>query len=781
MSHKPRWVGRAVPRLEDERLLKGEGRYVGDLGPRDLEPGPLAHLVVIRADHPHARLRSVTVTAAQTMPGVLAVLTAREVAADGLGGVPWELRPPLPRGIATDALPPEGDASVAPPQPLLAEDVVRYQGEPVAVIVAETLPLALDAAERLTIDYEPLPHETRARLAIRPDAVRLWPQFDENVCFTIEAGDPQVTQAAFARAAHVAEISVDVPRLAQCPIEPRTYVGMYDAASEVFTLHATAGKPQTVGRALARDVFRVPEEKVRVITRDVGGGFGSKNVMYAEEALVLWAARRIGRAVRWTASRSESFLSDVQARDQSADAAIALDANGRITGLRIDWLTNLGAYLGPRGVTPAVVPTKIITSVYDIPAIDIRVRAVHTNTVPTCPYRGAGAPEAILVMEQLLEAAARATGHDPATLRRRNLVPAARMPYTNPLGVTYDSGDFAQNMDVAEALADASGYPARRAASAAAGRLRGLGYANMLESGGIGIPDRADVRVQGDGTVEIRIGTMSNGQSHETVYAQLLADALGIDLHRIRLIQGDSRETPWGMGTGASRSMTVGGSALVIAAEKVIATALPLAADLLEAAPADLAFAEGAFTVAGTDRRLEIEAVARAAGGAIEASHRYVPTNGTYPNGCHIAEVEIDPETGVVTVLRYVAAQDVGRALNPLVVEGQLVGGVVQGIGQALHECVIHDPASGQLLTGSFLDYAMPRADTMPAVEIRILEVPCTHTPTGIKSVGEAGTTAAPVAILNAVLDALRPCGVTDLALPLTTETVFRALADARR
>jgi carbon-monoxide dehydrogenase large subunit len=520
-----------------------------------------------------------------------------------------------------------------------------------------------------------------------------------------------------------------------------------------------------------------------VITRDVGGGFGAKNPLYPEAALVLWTARQVGRPVRWICGRTESFTCDLHARDHVADAALALDRDGRILGLKVAQVSNLGAYLSPRGVTPPILPTHMISGMYDFQALDFQVRAVHSHTMPTCTYRGAGAPEAVFVVERLIDQAARDLGIAPGELRRRNLVPQTAMPYRTPMNTLIDSGDFPATMDEAERLADMAGFAARREASERRGLKRGIGYANLLEACGMGIADAAEVLCAPDGGVTVTIGTMSNGQSHETVYAQMLADVLGIALERIRIRQGDSDDMPEGMGTGASRSMSVCGSALVLAGDDVITLGLPVAADLLEAAAADIEYARGEYRVVGTDRVVRLEAVAAQAeadGGALKAKHRYDPTAPTFPNGCHIAEVEVDPETGQVFLVGYSAAHDVGRALNPMVVEGQLVGGVVQGVGEALCEIARFDAQSGQLLTGSFMDYAMPRADEVPAFATRILEVPCTTNPTGLKAIGEAGPTAAPAAIVNAIVDALAGLGVRHLDMPATPEAVYRAIQAAR-
>jgi carbon-monoxide dehydrogenase large subunit len=769
------YVGRSVRRVEDHRLLTGTGCFV-----EDVVPDGLAHLVVVRSPHPAARIVTIDPGSARGMPGVLGVWAGADLAAEGLGGIPWEVRPP----DAPPDLPP-GDPAIAPPQPVLAHEVVRYVGEPVAVVVAETLAQAEDAAERLAIDYAALPSVVGAHAAAAPGAALVWPRFPGNLCFRTAMGDAARADAAFARAAHVTRFATDIPRLVQNPMETRGYVGSYDPATERYLLQAAAGKPATIGRAIANDVLHIARERVRVVARDVGGGFGAKNPLYPEAVLVLWSARRLGRPVRWIASRSETFLCDVQARDQMADAALALGRDGRILAMRVAMLSDLGGYLSPRGATSPCLPCHMLTGVYDIPALDLTVRAVHTNTVPTCTYRGAGAPEAVFVVERLLDCAARELGLTPGELRRRNLIPPSAMPYATLLGTVYDSGEFAASMDEAERLADLAGFAARRADSERRGLRRGLGYANLLEACGYGIADSAEVACAGDGTVTVRIGSMSNGQSHQTVYAQMLADRLGIDMARISILQGDSDEMPDGMGTGASRSMVVGGSALVLAADQVIERGLAIAADLLETAAADIAYEAGLFRVVGTDRMVRLEDVAAKAeqDGAprgLAASHRFDPVAPTFPSGCHIAEVEVDPETGLVALVGYSAAHDVGRALNPMVVEAQLVGGVAQGVGEALLEVARFDPASGQLLTGSFMDYAMPRADDMPACVVSILEVPCRTTPTGIKAVGEAGPTAAPAAVINAIVDALWPLGVRHVEMPATPEAVFRAIAAAR-
>ena len=770
-------VGKPVKRFEDDRLLRGQGQYIADLA-----LDGMVHMAVVRSLYPHARILGIETAAAMAMPGVLGVWTGVDTAADGLGGLPWERRPP---NVPTE--PPAGDPSIGQPQPVLAKDMALYLGQALAIVVAETPYQALDAAEAVTVDYEPLDALMDVRAAAAPEAHQLWAQSSGNECFGFRVGDATKTDAAFAAAAHVVRLSSVNGRLVQNPIETRGYIGEWNEGEQRFTLYAAAGKPQTVGRALARDVFGLPENRVRAIVKDVGGGFGAKNPLYPEQALVLWAAKKLGRPVCWLASRGEVFLADYQGRGQAADAAMAFDRDGNALAFRVRAFADLGAYLGPRGSTAPNMWRTMGASVYHFPVVDYDVHAIHTHNMPTCPYRGAGAPEAVFVIERLMDMAADAIGLSSAEIRRRNLVPASAIPYKTAIGTTLDSGDFEQVMDRAESMAELPGYPARKVASEAKGRLRGIGYGNLLEACGAGIADRAVVSCLPDGRVRVRIGTMSNGQSHETVYAQMLADCLDIDINCIDIIQGDSNETPWGMGTGASRSMTVCGSALVLAAEELVETGKEIAAEMLEAAQTDINYDTASYSIAGTDRRVSLfDVAARAieAGAApergLEVENRYNPTAATYPNGCHIAEVEVDPETGVVTLENYVMAQDVGRALNPMVVEGQLVGGVSQGVGQALLEWTVKDPDSGQLLTGSFMDCAMPRADDLPAFSTEILEIPCANTPTGVKSVGEAGPTGAPAAVINAIVDALRPLGVRHLEMPATPQVVWKAIQEAR-
>ncbi|MCC7425513.1 MAG: xanthine dehydrogenase family protein molybdopterin-binding subunit [Alphaproteobacteria bacterium] len=768
-------IGVARPRIEDERLLRGRGRYVGDIA----LPGML-RAFVLRSPYAHAEMVSIDTSAARALPGVLAVLTGAELAADGIGGIPWEVRPPQKK--PPPILPPEGDPAVAPPQPALAQGRVRYVGEPVALIVAETEAIARDSAELVAVEFRELPALHSAVAARQPGAAALWPRFPGNLCFVNEKGDRDATDAAFARAAHVVTLTLTNQRLAPSPIETRAYLGAFDAASGRFTLYANAGKPHPIRHTLAKFVFKLPDSAVHVIAPDIGGGFGGKNVLYPEEILVLWAARRIGRPVRWIQDRSEAFLSDMHGRDQVDRASLALDSAGKVLGLRVEAIANLGAYLAPRAVIPTTGVLKLATGVYDIPAAHVSIEAAFSNTVPTCPYRGAGHPEAIYIVERLMDLAAIRLGMDPAVLRRQNLVPAAAMPYKTALGVTYDTGDFPANMARAEALAAAAGFPARRAASAAAGRLRGLGIANCIEMCGSGFGEAAELRAETDGSITVLIGTMSSGQSHATVYGQVVASALDIPASRVAVVQGDTDRIATGNGTGACRSLTVGGAAILRTAEALVAAGRPIAAGLLEVAAEDLSYAGGHYTVSGTDRRVSLAQVAAAAaqsGQPLGASERFKPDDGTFPAGTHAAEVEVDPETGAVQLLAYTIVHDAGVVVNPTVVAGQLHGGVAQGIGQAMLESARYDPESAQVLAASFMDYAMPRADDLPSFGYALNATPTAINPLGAKSIGEAGPTAAPPAIMGAILDALAPLGVEHLDMPATPHTVWRAIRAA--
>jgi carbon-monoxide dehydrogenase large subunit len=761
-------VGVALRRFEDARLLTGAGRFVDDIAP----PRAL-RAVVLRSPHARAGILRVDARAALALPGVVAVLTGEDLAADGIGGIPWEVRPP-----GADPALPEGDPRIAPAQPALAQGSVRYVGEPVALVIGETLASAKDGAEAVVVDYDPHPAPASVLVALH-GALPLHDQFPANLCHTVTKGAAAAVEAAFAGAAHVVALDLVNQRLVASPIEPRAYLGAYEDGR--FTLTANAGKPHPIRRTLARFCFGVEEAAIRVVSPDIGGGFGAKNVLYPEAILVLWAARRLGRPVRWVQERSEVFLSDMQGRGQWQRAELALDAEGIALALRVRATADLGAWLAPRAVIPTISGLKLYCSVYRIPAASVEVRAGFSATVPTCPYRGAGHPEAINVIERLMDAAARAIGLTPEQLRRRNLVDA--WPWRTPLGSTYDSGDYAAAMDRALRLADTQGFAARRAAAQSRGRLLGLGIANAIECCGSAFEESAWLRADADGGATVLIGTKSSGQSHETAYAQLAGQALGLPPAMIRVVQGDTDAIASGNGTGACRSLTTGGSALLRAGEALVEAGRAAAAARLEASAADVTYAAGRYVIAGTDRGVALAALAAAAecaGETLTGTARFRPEDGTWPAGCHVAEVEVDPETGAVALLRYAFAHDVGVAVNPMVVLGQLQGGCAQGIGQALMEHAVVDAQTAQPLAGSLMDYALPRAADLPAMAGALLCTPTTLNPLGAKAVGEAGPTAAPPAVVNAILDALAPFGVRNIDMPATPERVWRAIRDCR-
>lgn len=760
-------------RREDERLLTGRGRYIADLS----LPGEV-HAAIVRATHAHALVRGIDTTAAED---ALLILTGADPEIAALGRMPWEVAPP-----AAPASDMSTSDMTAPLQPILAGERVRYLGEPVAFVVARTAAAARDAAERVIVDYESLPAVTDVAAAAQPEAAHLWPDFADNVYFHAEKGDAAAVDAAFAAAAHVTRLGLSNNRLAANPMEPRGYVGAYDAGEARYTLHAAASKPHLLKRVIAKAVMRIAEDRIRVVARDVGGGFGSKNHVYPEQVLVLIAARRLGRPVKWIADRAEMMMSDAQGRDQVAEAALALDRDGKFLAIRAATIANLGAYLSPRGVVSPLAAGRTLPGVYAIPAAHLDIRAVFTNTIPTAPYRGAGQPEVMFLLERLVDCAARETGIASDELRRRNFIPAAAFPYRNALGVTYDSGAYAEVLDRGLALGRWAEFPARRAAALARGRYRGLGLSYTIEACGFGVDEEASVAIGADGRARVLIGTMSNGQSHETVYADLVAETLGLPAGAVDIVQGDTDVVPSGNGTGASRSITVGGSALALACRDLLATAVPLAARLLQTEPSRVLCAGGGFRDRDGQGTLSWRDLARAAADktlapdpaapGLHARHRFSPTNYTFPNGCHLCELEVDPETGTVAVEAYVIVHDVGRAIGPRIVSGQLQGGVTQGIGQALLEEVVYDRPSGQLLSGSFLDYAMPRAHDLPPYAVDLCEIRSTVNPLGARSCGEAGPTAAPPAVINALIDALAPLGLRHLDMPATPLRVWQAI-----
>ncbi len=774
-------IGDRLLRREDERLLRGAGCFIEDM----VLPGE-ARAIFVRSPVAHARIDRIDLSAARSAPGVLAVLTGAEVVADGLGGVPWEVRPPS--DAPDDALPPIGDPSIAEPQPLIAHEVTRYVGEIVAMVVAETETAARDAAERIDFAFSTLPAYAKSADAAA-GATPIWTRSPDNEAFVIRMGDPAAVDSAIAAAAHVETLDCESNRIFGGPIEVRGYIGDYDAAADRMILHASAGKPHTIRKTMAALVFGVPLEQIAVKVPDIGGGFGIKNVLYPEECLVMWTARRLGRPVKWIGRRDESFLSDVGCREQTNHGEMAFDRDGNILAVRVRSLGNLGAYLAPRGVVSLRNSGFVLSNVYAFPNVDYEMRGLYTNTVPTCNFRGAGEPEGIYITERLVDAGARALGLDPVDIRRRNLMPPDDLPRINPVGLGQDTGDYAAVLDAAVDAADRAGFVDRRDETEAGGRLRGWGMSMHLLMSGFGYNEATRLVVQEDGSIDLLIGSQSSGQGHATVFAQLAAAQLGIGIDRVRVIQGDTDRILTGTGTGASRSLTIGGTSTVMAADALVKSGRDLACHLLEAAADDIRYRQGMFEVAGTDRRLSLGEVARRTatselppglGPDFSASAEYQPEHGTSACGCNICEVVVDPETGSVELDRYVLVQDVGCAINPVIVEGQMHGGAATGAGQALCEHALYDPDTAQLVTGSFMDYALPRADDVPSFELLLQEVPSAHNPLGAKGIGEAGGAGTAPAIVNAVLDALAPLGVCELDMPLTSHRVWEAIRAAQ-
>ncbi len=772
-------VGQSARRLEDRHLLQGLGRYSDDVSlPRQ------AYAAVVRSPHAHALLRRVDGAAALAVPGVLAVLTGADLAADGLGNLPTD----------SSRKRRDGTPAFSTPRPALARERVRHAGDPVALVVAETPGAAADAAELVAVRYEPLPAVAATVEAARPGAPAVWGEAPDNVAFVWEAGNRDAVARAFEGAAHVTRLDFVVTRVTAAPLEPRAAVGEYDRRTGRYTLHTGIQAPHGLRTLLAEQVFRVPQSRLRVVTGEVGGSFGMRSGVYPEHVLVLWAAKRLGRPVKWTSSRREGFVSDEHGRDNVSTAELALDAGGKFLALRVAITLNIGAYLTPRSAGPGTNNVGGVAGVYTTPAIHVATTGVYTNTTPTGPYRGAGRPEATYAIERVIDVAARELGQDPVELRRKNLIPASAMPFKTGLVFTYDCGDFARGLDMALGLADHAGFEKRRAEARQRGRLRGLGIANPIEVAGGPYtavnPDTAALRVNPDGSVSLFTGSTSMGQGNETAFAQIVSDRLGVPPERIQVFWGDSDALGAGRGNGGSGALTVGGSAVARATEKVIERGRRIAARLLEAAPEDIVLRDGRFTVTGTDRGVTFAAVARAAyqprqlpagmEPGFSETAAFTPPAVTFPNGSHVCEVEIDPETGAVRVVRYTVVDDVGRMVNPMLVKGQIHGGVAQGLGQGLFEVLAYDRATGQLLTGTFMDYALPRADDVPGLDVDAHEVPTQVNPLGAKGVGEAGTVGALPALLNAVNDALAPLGVRHLDMPVTAERVWRAIRDAR-
>ncbi|HXZ02267.1 MAG TPA: xanthine dehydrogenase family protein molybdopterin-binding subunit [Stellaceae bacterium] len=772
-------LGRAVPRTEDFRLLRGRGRYTDDIDlPRK------AHLYVLRSQHAAARIRAIKTGAAAAAPGVLAILTGKDAQADGLGTFSSAVRRKRPGGAD----------NFVPPYRVLALDRVHHVGEPVAAVVAESLAEAKDAAEFVEIDWEILPSVTDTTAASLPGAAVVWEEVPDNLCFVHELGDKAAVDAAFARAKHVVRERFRISRVAANPMEGRTALGLYEERDERYTLYAGLQGVHRTRVELAGNIFKLPANRFRLISPDVGGGFGMKGSAFPELALVLWAARKIGRPVKWTAERSESFIADHHARDNVCDVALALDEHGKFLALRVNTIVNLGAFLSTMGVHVATNNLGGLAGTYTTPHIHVTVTGVFSNTNATCPYRGAGRPEASYCIERIVDIAAGETGIDRVELRRRNMIPASAMPYKTGLVFSYDSGEFEKTLDMALELADWKGVAGRRVEAMKRGRLYGAGLASVIEIAGgpadFPLEEAVEIRFDPTGHATVLAGTHSHGQGHETMYRQFAGHILGLAPERVRLLYGDTDLVFHGRGTFGSRSASVGGAAFLGAAQKIIDKGKLIAGHLLETSVLDIEFADGRFAVRGTDRSIDLADVAmasfisqrmpRGVELGLDARAVVTPPGPTFPNGCHVCEVEIDPETGVARILRYAVVDDVGRVVNPLLLKGQIHGGIAQGAGQALCETLIYDRDSGQLLTGSFMDYCMPRADDLPMIAVGSNEVSAKTNPLGIKGAGEAGTVGALSAVMNAVNDALAPLGIRHVDMPATPERLWRAIRDAK-
>src|SRR5262245_4387529 len=755
-------IGQPVQRVEDRRFLTGRGRYVEDITLRRQ-----AHGVVVLSPHAHARIRRVDVSRAKAAPGVLCVLTGADAVVEKIGGLP-------PLFMPEDVGGPKGYRTF---RPILVSDKARHVGDRVAFVVAETTAQARDAAQLIEVDYEPLPSAVTVEDAIKEGAPSVWDDNPGNVAVRLMMGNKEATDAAFARARHVVTVRLENSRISANSLEPRGAIGDYDPGEGNFTLYTSTQNPHGVRGSMAGAVFKLPETKFRVIAPDVGGGFGMKGDCYPEDALVLWSSRRIGRPVKWISTRSEGLAGDGHGRDQVVHGELALDENGKILGMRMRGLHGVGAYIMGAGIVPLVFSLQLATNAYVIPAFFVATQAVFTNTSPLAPYRGAGRPEAAYLAERLIERAASVLGIDAVELRRRNFVGPDRMPYPTGTGLTYDSGEFARTTDRCLQMADWNGYASRRASTEKQGKLRGRAMTYTIEESSV-FNERMELRCDQSGMVTIVAGTFSHGQGHATTYAQMVSDWLGVPFEGIRFVQGDTDQVPFGRGTYASRSSMVGGNALKAAADALIDKAKGLAAHLMEAAPPDIEFKDGKFQVVGTDRALPFTAVASAFyrrggipkefGAGLEASGSFATEPPNFPNACHVCEVEVDPETGEVEIDRYTVVDDVGRAINPLICEGQIQGGLAQGIGQALYEQVAYDRESGQLLSGTFTEYCMPKADDLPGFAVAFDEFPCKTNPLGVKGVGEIGSVGAPPVVVNAIIDALRPWGVDHLDMPVT-------------
>ncbi len=772
-------IGQSLLRREDYRFLTGAGQYTDDV----VLPGQ-TYGVFLRSPYAHARINSIDLSKAAAAPGVVHIFTGADLAEAKVGGLPcgWLIHSK------------DGSPMKEPPHPVLAQGKVRHVGDQVALIVAESVLQAKDAAELIEVDYEVLTPVIDIT-SVEKAGASVHDEVADNVCYDWGHGGKEAVDAAFAKAAHVTTLSFANNRLIPNAMEPRAANAVYTRHDEAYTLYVANQNPHVERLLMCAFVLGLPESKVRVIAPDVGGGFGSKIFLYAEETALVWASKRVGRPIKWTAERSESFLTDAHGRDHATTAELALDEGGHFLAMRVHTIANMGAYLSTfASSVPTILYATLLAGQYKTPAIYAEVKAVFTNTAPVDAYRGAGRPEATYVVERLVETAAREMKIDPAEIRRRNFI--TEFPYATPVGLTYDIGNYEAHLAKAIAIADVAGFPARKAASAARGKLRGLGYSCYIEACGLapsniagalgaraGLFEAGEVRVHPTGTVTVFTGSHSHGQGHETTFAQVVAAKLGIAVEAVEIVHGDTGRVPFGMGTYGSRSLSVGGTAIVKAVDKVIAKGKKIAAHLLEAADTDIEFENGEFSVKGTDKKVPFGAVALTAyvphnypldklEPGLNENAFYDPTNFTYPAGSYVCEVEVDPETGKTRVEKFTAVDDFGNIVNPMIVSGQVHGGIAQGLGQAMMEACRYDPESGQLLTGSYMDYTMPRADDLPSFTVDHTVTACTHNPLGVKGCGEAGAIGSPPAFINALTDAL---GVRDIAMPATAERVWRA------
>ena len=760
-------IGQPATRIEDTRLTTGQGSYIEDL---NLEGQ--AYAIFVRSPHAHALIKKIDMDDARALPGVLAIYTVEDLKADDIGNVP----------CGAPAMNKDGTPCVMPPRPALAEGKVRHVGDAVAVVIAETIEQARDTAEQVLIDYELLEAVVETDGAMDPSATQIWEGAQNNRCFDWEAGNAESTEKAFSNAAKVVELKLINNRVVPTSLETRGAIASFESETGRLVLHVSCQGVHVMRRLLANAIFNCPEEDIHVLCKDVGGGFGMKIFLFPEYVVSLYAARKIGRPIKWISDRSEAFLCDSHGRDQVSHLQLALDANAKILGLKVNTIANLGAYLSnfaPFVATAAGV--SMLVGCYSIPTAYVNVQGVFTNTAPVDAYRGAGRPEAIYAIERLVDVAAYDLGLAPDEIRRRNFIPGNAMPYDTSLGATYDSGEFQQNLDDAIKFSNWQDFDKRKEEAKIRGKLRGIGLASYIERCAGGAPEQARLEVSSEGHVTLYIGTLSNGQGHETAFRQILCERMGVSFEDVTIVTGDSDLIETGGGTMGSRSVPVGGSAISVASDKIIKKAKTTAAEILESALSDIEFHGGEFRVVGTDRVQSFRSVCEAAapkdgGASFDEKETFAPDSATYPNGTHVCELEIDVATGTIDLVDYTVVDDFGKVINPLLLEGQVHGGIGQGLGQALLECCKYESESGQLLSASFMDYTMPRADNLTSIRFIRNEVPCTTNPLGIKGAGEAGAIGAPPAIINAVVNALSDYKVRHVDMPVTPNKLWRLM-----